>query len=360
MDDEELRAFMRLQQQQIALQAEQISQLVSLVRGLAPTRPVVSTLTVRAIFEKYETSMKPQMKPRSWLAISARLKPVLVHFGEQVVSALGLADEPPYREKRMAHLTRRGVPMKPLSYANEFGAFVAMFNWAVRAGVIAENPFARLKLKKKATPRHTVYSEEDADIVLESANDWLRTMILLCKESGLRPIEILKLETTQIDRFTGMVHLRADQTKNSKPRSVKLSPRTLEAVNDLPRGIKWVFTNPKTGNHWSYRSLNDWWRAVAKETGLQGAAGETARFYDWRGTFATNMNRAGVSLPVIKQALGHSDYRQLEMYLRIDQQDISDGAERLEEHRLRQRRGPKRAPDKAQESNDASKKSKGT
>lgn len=348
MNDEDLLAILRAQ-------SEKIDALTALVTRLAtpaapaPTQTVVTPpsdgLTVVQIWEKYGASMKTEMKPRSWMAIVSRMKPVLKQFSTKTEGELAAIDEASYRTMRLGTTTRLGKTLTRISYNNEMGAFLGVINWAVDNDLWTANPLRKVKLKNARKKRKTVYSEDDADIVLEAASEWLCAMLLVCKEAGLRPIELLTLEWTQIDRGTRFVHLREDQTKNSKARSVKLSERALQAIDDLPRGIRWVFTNPRTGKHWSHSSLARWWRAVRKETSLQGAPGETARFYDWRATFCTTMDRAGVSLPVIREALGHSDYKQLEMYLRIGNDDLAAGADRLEEHIISQRRrGPKRAP----------------
>lgn len=362
MDDEELRGFMRAQQDQIAAQAEQLKELASLVRAAVTTQAVVSTLTVSELWGKYAAVMKGEMKIRSWWAISSRMKPVIAHFGAMNAAGLSVADELGYRTMRLTTKTlRRGTLLTRMSYNHEMAALLGVLNWATKNDLLATNPLSRVTLKNVRRPRKTVYSEDDADLVIEAANGWLQAMILVCKDAGMRPVEILTLEWSQIDRASGFAHLRADQTKNSKARSVKLSARSLAAIAELPHGIRWVFTNPKTGNHWSYRAMNRWWQRAVKETGLQGAPGELARFYDFRGTCATNMNRAGVSLPVIKETLGHSDYKQLEMYLRINQSDIAAGAALLEQHteNLR-RRGPKRAPAQGgPQVSDARKKGKG-
>lgn len=348
MDDDE-RAMMRALTAQLAAQADQIRELTSFVRANISTQKVVSPLTagltVVQIWEKYGAAMKTELKPRSWMAIASRMKPVLKRFGTKTEGELSAIDEASYRTMRLGTTTRLGKLLSRLSYNNEMGAFLGVINWAVNNDLWTANPLRKVKLKNTRKKRKTVYSEDDADIVFEAASEWLCAMILVCKEAGLRPIELLTLEWTQIDRATRFVHLREDQTKNGKARSMKLSERALQAIDGLPRGIRWVFTNPRTGKHWSHSSLDRWWRAVRKEASLQGAPGETARFYDWRGTFATTMDRAGVSLPVIREALGHADYKQLEMYLRIDNEDLAAGADRLEEHIISQRRrGPKRAP----------------
>jgi integrase len=356
-DDSEKAELRRM----VAAQADKIRALTAAVRALGTVRPSLG-LTVLQLWDKYSAAQRSEVKPRSWMAVRSRMKPILGHFGASVAENLAPADEVAYRSQRLGALTCRKTRLSRATYNHEVIALLTVLNWAVANDYLEINPLRKVKLKKASHKRKTLYSEEDLDALLASANPWLKAMILVIQAVGMRTGEILGLEREQLDRATRFVHLRGDQTKNGKARSVRLSVRAMEAIDSLPHGIsrmfgasasthqcasrpdplsggggKWVFTNPKTGNHWSHRCLNTWWRDLVARTGLKGAPGETPRFYDFRHTHATRAHKAGVSLPVIRETLGHSDYRILEVYLHVDEEDIAGGADRLEAYGRSQR-----------------------
>lgn len=79
----------------------------------------------------------------------------------------------------------------------------------------------------------------------------------------------------------------------------------------------WLLREPD-GRRVSYQRM---WKALAEAAGRAGCSAPV-RPHQMRHTFATEMLRAGVSLPVLKELLGHRDIRMTMVYVQVTQNDL--------------------------------------
>ena len=155
---------------------------------------------------------------------------------------------------------------------------------------------------------------------------YLETAILLGAEHGASLQEIFSLKWSDIDfAFDGDGSITFFRTKNSRRRSMRLMPRTREAllhwrerlqVGLAKRGILWNVSLPVICN-WkgeSLASIKHAWERVRAEAGLGDF-----HFHDLRHTFCSSILMAGGDLKMACEMIGHADIKMTSRYSHLTQ-----------------------------------------
>lgn len=86
----------------------------------------------------------------------------------------------------------------------------AMFNRALKQGLVTSNPFAGQRLPKVQSKQKRIYSREEVACMVEAVSDiWWQVFITLAVTSGLRRSELLHLQWRDIDLAGGTVTVSA-------------------------------------------------------------------------------------------------------------------------------------------------------
>jgi integrase len=222
----------------------------------------------------------------------------------------------------------------------------AVLNKAVEWDVIPINPLSKikpLKIDKKSRVRFLSKEEEqtlrvaletrEADIrkgrlsgnawrevrgyktlpSLDSAfADYLKPMVLLTLNTGLRRGEVFNLKWTDIDFRQKQLTVEGTTAKSGQTRHIPLNKeafKLLENWKPQSDGL-FVFSSPVTGV--KFDNVKRSWEALRERAGLPGFW-----FHDLRHTFASKLVMAGQDLYVIKELLGHSTIQMTERYAHL-------------------------------------------
>lgn len=129
---------------------------------------------------------------------------------------------------------------------------------------------------------------------IDANNPFLKVVILLGLDSGMRRGEILTLDWTDIDLDADVIKILATHTKTQKTRSVPMTRRTKAELLALPNFGKGGDVFP----------FNDFKRSWA--TALRLAKIDGLNFHDLRRTFVTRLQTGGVSIGIAAELAGHS------------------------------------------------------
>jgi integrase len=339
-------------------QASQIAQLLSaleaqgkmLARAFearpepAPVVPAREAVTLADLWTRYVQSLGTE---RKWVYnVVSMMTPTLAHFAPSVVAArprrgrfpsrpaaqgpdMLVSDLRPHhwsdwREWMRAHLgvgvTYRNLILKRLK---------TFLNWGVAEKRIAENPLAGAKNEPKQPRRETTMTELDLQRMLgHNLSPVFRAHLMIACDTGMRTDEIRRLTWDQIDMLTGIVRLSWTTTKTKKSRTVKLLPRDLQALRELPRydHTRYVFGRSTRDTPYSQSRFWSWFREAADAVGVQAAPGDgRIHFHDaTRHSFATRALRAGIRLNQLQKLLGHASIQTTGLYAHTTDDDIED------------------------------------
>jgi integrase len=199
-----------------------------------------------------------------------------------------------------------------------------LLNYAAACGRLPENPLARVKLLRVPNVRRVVLDEEAFQRLQASAERWLRPILLVAFDTGMRKSEVLNLRWSQLDLRAGAVRLEAEDTKTDEPRVVYLTDRVLKALSEQPRLLHrdFVFVNPATGRRWQ-----DIQAAVERARKAAGLAGVWV--HDLRRSFVTQARRSGLPESVVARLSGHRTAAVFKRYNIVEEQDLKAAAEVL-------------------------------
>ena len=161
-------------------------------------------------------------------------------------------------------------------------------------------------------------SVEEFQRLLEAAPNYLRPILLLAHDTGMRRGEILNLRWSQVDLQHGFICLEGADTKTDEGRSVPLNERLTKALKDAMHSA----IRPASGPvfHRQGKPIKDI-REVFTVACCKAAIADF-RFHDLRHSAATGMLRAGAPLTEIGQVLRHSQLASTAIYAKADIQAL--------------------------------------
>ena len=140
---------------------------------------------------------------------------------------------------------------------------------------------------------------------------------------GLRSAEVLALNPDDVLLSEGQLRVRG---KGSKLRFLPLAPETiqlldhymrLERPNPCSAALFVSLKGPARGQRMTPAGLRSLFRYHRQTTGIK-----LANPHRFRHTFASDMVRAGVSLPALMRLMGHSDIQTTLLYVQVTPQDV--------------------------------------
>lgn len=143
--------------------------------------------------------------------------------------------------------------------------------------------------------------------------DYLKPMIVVSLNTGLRRGELFLLQWSNIDIDGATLTVPAENSKSGKARHVTLCKTVCAALEAWRRQTSeagLVFKSPKTGL--AFRNVTVSWQEVRKDAKL-----EDFRWHDMRHDFASKLVMKGIGLYVVKELLGHSSITMTERYAHL-------------------------------------------
>jgi integrase len=205
---------------------------------------------------------------------------------------------------------KRKLPGGPIIANRVLAAIRAMFNWALRRGIIESTPAALVERPGEETRRDRTLKAEEIRVL------WPRFATLeypfgpffeMALATGQRREEVARMRWVDIDIGAQLWILPAEATKAARGHAVPLSPLALTLLEGLPKLGTYVFTTTRD------RPISGFSKAKARLDAIGTSDGTSAvtiapwTIHDLRRTAATEMGRLGVSRFIIGKVLNHAD-----------------------------------------------------
>ncbi|MFZ7127542.1 MAG: tyrosine-type recombinase/integrase [Desulfobacterales bacterium] len=283
----------------------------------------IRNITWAEVWEKYlEHSEATKSKN------SVRTEKILAAWiGKGVSESTPICSVSPFHlEKIRSAMTKAGKSARTIQYA--LGTVRAVINYAKRNDLFdGDNPVGKIRMPSFDNRKMRFLTHDEASLLLEKLAGTsldVHDKALLSLHAGLRLGEINSLTWADTDLERGLLTLR--NTKNGKTRAAfltdqakaMLKARRQEDAN--PTDL--VF--PARGGEKSYWTSATFARTV-KAMGLNEGITDRRQkvtFHTLRHSFASWLVENGTDLFVVKELLGHSDFRMTSRYSHLGQNTL--------------------------------------
>lgn len=216
-----------------------------------------------------------------------------------------------YRDIRLREVTA-GTVIRELAY------FSCVINHARREwGINIDNPIPLIRKPETPSSRTRVLSDDEKDRLFnilkprfKNSNPWILFIVQFALETAMRQGEILTLNWQDIDISKRTAHL--ETTKNGDRRTVPLSTRAIQILQELPRSIDGrVFPMNRPALCANFES-------ACKRAGI-----EDLHFHDLRHTAITNMASKFSNILELSAVTGHRQLSMLKKYYHPRAEDLA-------------------------------------
>jgi site-specific recombinase XerD len=292
-----------------------------IVKGKYYEKPIGSNKTFKDLMEKFMQEHAPMQSRNTQVSYNTSLNHLRPFFGETFLTAIT-----PKMISRYQVL-RRNEKAMPASINCERAVLSMAFTFAVKSLEWVEvNPVLKVEKLKENNQRERWLSEDEERRLLDNSPEWLRGLIILALNTGLRQSEQLSLEWQRVDLFRKTILIK--ETKNGKPKTLPLNRTALNILSQRSKlkSIKndYVFFDAK-GNKIIAIYLRRAFNRVTEKAGINNF-----RWHDLRHTFATKLAQRGVDLYKISKLLGHTDITMTQRYSHHCPDSLRDSVEILE------------------------------
>lgn len=216
-----------------------------------------------------------------------------------------------YRDIRLKEVSA-GTVLRELAY------FSCVINHARREwGINIDNPIPLIRKPESPPSRTRVLSDAEKDRLFDilkprfkNSNPWILFIVQFALETAMRQGEILALRWADIDLNKRTAHL--ETTKNGDRRTVPLSTRAVQILQELPRNIDGrVFPMNRPALCANFES-------ACKRVGI-----EDLHFHDLRHTAITNMASKFSNILELSAVTGHKQLSMLKKYYHPKAEDLA-------------------------------------
>ena len=225
---------------------------------------------------------------------------------------------------------KTGKPLAPKTIRHNLSLISDVFSYAVKMGVVADNPCAKVTIPKGEQKEKQIYTPAEVERFLTLLNSEplkYRTFFNLMIYSGFRRGEMLGLEWKDVNFETNVISVRrtsnytakkgvyTDTTKTKKSqRSLKFPQEIMDMLKEykaeqdeqaLKYGDKWVETD-RLYTKWNGEPMQNgtpyfWLKEFCEKNDLPFYG-----LHSFRHLFASLLVNQGVDIVTVSGALGHS------------------------------------------------------
>lgn len=180
-------------------------------------------------------------------------------------------------------------------------------NWAWKdAGKIRQHHYAGLSKVYEADRADIVWTPTHRETLEAAAPDWVRRLLTVACETGLRPGDLVRLSWQHVGATPQGRRIKLRTNKRKRLASIPVTPATADVLDATPKDRLLILVNaagtPLT-EHRASEGLRQW----RDKAGLTPEAlGFDLRLQDTRGTAATRLLSAGLNLSEIALHMGWS------------------------------------------------------
>ena len=253
-------------------------------------------------------------------------KTLLAHFGNVELMSIDTQSLEGYKSSRV----NKGL--KPNSTNREIIIIKYMLRKAKEWGYIKHIPNIRQLKVPKRPPKYL--SVNEIDNLINHSSIWLKPIIIVLRNTGMRIGELLNIRFNDIDLSKGVITIVSPKTNNYRliPINSELAP-LLSWLTDNYIAPKKMKIYKREAEHREYLFCHaDGSRIKSIKTSFNNAckrAGINATVHMLRHSFASHLLMNGVDLVSIKELLGHSSINTTMTYSHLSKEHKDNSVSKL-------------------------------
>jgi len=278
--------------------------------GTAPDTKILETTTLGQLLERYQQEVSPTK--RGFTQECQRIDVLRRHdLSHRTLIGLAQQDIVSFRDERLRNVAPSTAlrELAILSHTIE----VAIRDWGMP---LAKNVVKLVRRPVVRNERSRRLSGDEERRLLEGCDAgkiaFLKTIVTLAIETGMRRGEILGLEWSDISHNRRVISL--SMTKNGTSREVPLSPKAFEAL------MAWKeLADVNEANVFPMQAgaLEQAWRRL-----LTRAQVKNLRFHDLRHEAVSRLFERGLNIIEVSSISGHKELRMLKRYTHLSADDL--------------------------------------
>lgn len=256
--------------------------------------------------EFFEQTFLPWSKTnkRSWRSDEWRGAELVKFFGNWRLNEISQLSIEKYKRQRLEGLTIRKTPRSPTSVNREIELLSRIFTFAIDMGFANSNPCKRVKkFSVRGERNRPLLPDEEARLMSFLTDDraYLRPIVIIAIQTGLRKGELLSLKRTQVDFVRELIHVTNTKSGRDRfvPMNVVVRSELRKAAEASSADSEYLFANPTSGK--PYVDIKKGFRSACDDAKIRDL-----RFHDLRHTFGTRLADSGASTRTIMDLMGHS------------------------------------------------------
>jgi site-specific recombinase XerD len=248
------------------------------------------------------------------------LKPV---FGQSYLFEIASQMIEEYKARRLKD------KVKPATINREVSCLRHIFNKAIEWDVVNRNPAKGVKLLKEPPGRIRYLDVEEIERLLKAidsiprgAGKYLKPIVIIAINTGLRKQEILKLKWKNIDFNERKITVH--RTKTNDIRVMPMNESIYQELKKVPQHSEsdYVFCNKQGIPYGNVRK--------SFESALSIAKIKDFRFHDLRHTFASHLVMNGSDIRTVQQLMGHKEIKMTMRYSHLSKAHLQDAVGKLD------------------------------
>jgi integrase len=279
--------------------------------------------TVQELLTEYLAKVTPRKAPASQQRDHFVIKRFMRRWGTIQLDHLNSKMLEDYLSERLEDVTLATV-------SKELGILKSAYTRALRWDWVSATPFRGIPLNQEGEERLRWLTDEEEARLVAVAAPWLREIILVSLDTGLRRSNLVGLQWGWLHE-QGTVLLVPRQHLKAKKATV-LIPLTTRAGTIIRRQVRQVstshvFTQPD-GRPYGVDQVGMAFIRTAKQAELSGVSLHTLRH-----TFISRLVQAGRPLPEVAALAGHREIKMTLRYAHLAPSHLRAGIQVLEQRR---------------------------
>lgn len=273
------------------------------------------TIIMKEVIERYLKEESPMLSPSSHARNNQVAEKFISFMGDTLIGDVSTPLVSRYKAQRLEKVTPSTVK-KELAFLRRVFS-IAIDEWEL----CKENPVKKvIKSLKVNDKRVRFLSPDEAKKLKPHIPGWLKPIVLVASQTGLRKGNILALTAQQVNFDRNIIII--PRTKNGDSIAVPMTSivrRILQHAVDMKRvDSPYVFCDAE-GKPYSSHKVSMAFKRACSRAGV-----EDLRFHDLRHDFASLLVQSGVSLYKVQQLLGHKDQRMTQRYAHLLPENLTD------------------------------------